>query len=510
MAIYTRNSVCAPIRAEEGITGILTPPNSLTSFCNLPENQQIGGYPTATQLSEFSLDAATLDSEGRCVILEFPALVLIGVYCPANRDESRDEFRIGFLNALDSRVRNLVAIGKRVFLTGDLNIIREELDTANAEEQLRKHGMTGEEYVSTPARRMLNQLLVGGKVIGQKDEEKESAIMWDICRAFHPNRKGMFTCWDTKKNARPGNFGSRIDYVLCSLDCYDWFRESNIQEGLMGSDHCPVYAIFKDQVEIGGSDVHIRDLFSSGMFKGGVHRREWCAKDLLPLSGRLIPEFDRRQSIRDMFSTMKGTSNGEKKSTLGITKTSDDLTTSSLGAASSKSTSVENSAKRPIEKKTLAPPPKRNKVNSSSRQIDGKGQPGKTQSSLMGFFKPESSKPTEQENANSPGADFDPISTSTGAMCVQQNIGTPSDSSYVNDPIASKESWSKLLGKRVAPLCEHGEPCKSSLTKKAGLNCGRSFYMCAKPLGPSGQKERNTKWQCGTFIWSSEWTSNNN
>src|SRR3954462_8572614 len=32
VAIYTRNAVCAPIRAEEGITGCLTPPNSSTSF----------------------------------------------------------------------------------------------------------------------------------------------------------------------------------------------------------------------------------------------------------------------------------------------------------------------------------------------------------------------------------------------------------------------------------------------------------------------------------------------
>jgi len=35
---------------------------------------------------------------------------------------------------------------------------------------------------------------------------------------------------------------------------------------------------------------------------------------------------------------------------------------------------------------------------------------------------------------------------------------------------------------------------------------GRSFYVCARPLGPSGDKERGTEWRCGTFIWSSDWT----
>jgi AP endonuclease-2 len=42
-------------------------------------------------------------------------------------------------------------------------------------------------------------------------------------------------------------------------------------------------------------------------------------------------------------------------------------------------------------------------------------------------------------------------------------------------------------------------------TKKKGSNQGRSFWMCARPLGPSGQKEKGTEWRCGTFIWSSDW-----
>ena len=167
------------------------------------------------------------------MILEFPAFVLFGVYSPANRDETRDDFRLGFLDVLDARIRNLIAMGKRVFLTGDLNISREELDAANAEASMRKQGLTGLEFVSTPARRLFNHLLEGGKVFGERDEGREEPVMWDICRALHPDRKGMFTCWEQKVNARPGNCGARIDYVLCSLAMRDWFSDSNIQEGLM-------------------------------------------------------------------------------------------------------------------------------------------------------------------------------------------------------------------------------------------------------------------------------------
>lgn len=237
MVIYTRQSVCAPIRAEEGITGVLCPPNSSTKFADLPEGERVGGYPTPIQLASSPVDATTIDSEGRCVVLEFPAFVLLGVYSPANRDESRDDFRLGFLDLLDARVRNLIDMGKRVVLTGDLNISREEMDTANAEASMRKNGFADQEYTSTPARRLFNQLLEGGKVFGERDEGREQPVLWDTTRGFHPTRKGMFTCWEQKKNARPGNFGSRIDYVLCSLDMKNWFSDSNIQEGLLVSKH---------------------------------------------------------------------------------------------------------------------------------------------------------------------------------------------------------------------------------------------------------------------------------
>lgn len=137
-------------------------------------------------------------------------------------------------------------MGKKVIWTGDLNISREEIDTAGADESMRKNDMDAIEWISTPARRMFNQLLVGGKVHGERDEGREAPVMWDICRGFHEGRRGMYTCWETKVNARPGNYGARIDYVVCSQDMKDWFSDSNIQEGLLGSDHCPVYATLKE------------------------------------------------------------------------------------------------------------------------------------------------------------------------------------------------------------------------------------------------------------------------
>ncbi|KAL2172583.1 hypothetical protein VTG60DRAFT_4702 [Thermothelomyces hinnuleus] len=563
VAVYTRSSKCCPIRAEEGITGALCPPNSSTKFRDLPADRQIGGYPLPEQLSN-SIDEQTLDSEGRCIILEFPAFVLIGIYSPATRDETRTEFREAFIDAMDARVRNLVAMGKQVFLCGDLNIIRDELDAAGLPERLRKEGMTLEEFFATHSRRFLNQLVFGGRVIGERQQGREQPVLWDLCREFHPTRAGMYTCWETRKNARPGNFGNRIDYVLCSSGIKDWFIDSNIQEGLLGSDHCPVYATIADTVDVGGSQVHIEDIMNPpGMFKDGVRQREWCQKDLLPISAKLIPEFDRRQSIKDMFfkkasasakttsspntissqstptDTVPGGGSDEpqKDSTASMSQAIDQpASTATLpNTASNNITSVP--PQKPIPQKRQAAsstspnrPQKKGKLT-LSRESSSKTTSGFSQSSLKGFFKPKTPTPnataaieaghttnpaitpdpnpaepeSKQDTPASQGNSSQSTKNSTGDSVGESPRPESSFTDKVFDPIQAKESWSKLLGKRVVPKCEHGEDCQMLVTKKAGVNCGRAFFMCARPLGPSGEKEQGTEFRCRTFIWSSDW-----
>ncbi|KAL9055858.1 MAG: hypothetical protein Q9162_003284 [Coniocarpon cinnabarinum] len=236
VGVFTRQSVCSPLRAEEGLLGVLPSPHSSTPYREMRAEKRIGGYLTPAQLKDVNVDPVFLDSEGRCVILEFPAFVLLGIYSPANSSGIRDDFRHGFLVALDMRVRNLIHEGKRVIVCGDLNVSREELDTANAVEAIRKDGLTHEQYMSSPNRRIFNQLLEGGKVFGARDPGRQDPVMWDVCREFHLARSGMFTHWEQKINARPGNFGSRIDFILCSLDMKNWFEKSDIQEGLMVSN----------------------------------------------------------------------------------------------------------------------------------------------------------------------------------------------------------------------------------------------------------------------------------
>jgi AP endonuclease-2 len=506
----------------------LTPPNSSSSFRELPEEEQIGGYPNAEQLSEADYDPATLDAEGRCVILEFPAFVLIGTYCPAERDETRTHYRTSFLRVLDARIRNLVKMGKRVVWAGDFNISREEIDTAAAEESMRKNSINAIEWISTPARRMFNQLLVGGKVYGERDEGRETPVLWDICRSFHEGRKGMYTCWETKVNARPGNYGSRIDYIVCSHDIKDWFSDSNIQEGLMGSDHCPVYAVLKDTVLLDGAERHILDLLNPpGLFVNGVRNQDWSSKCLLPMSGKLIQEFDKRRSIRDMFLRtpslpMEKSSAGDIEangstieappaSMLAESPTVSSVTPLSKTVSNTSTTSAKVvSGKRPAKPAEVAPASKKSKT-ASQTTLNGLG---KGQQSLRGFFAtktPPTEPPIAQEEHPSPkvratsGEKLQDRDTTVAAVTITSPTRAPPSLEDEATTFAAKKTWGKLFSKPVAPSCEHSEPCKTMVTKKQGANCGRSFWMCARPLGPSGRQDKGTQWRCNTFIWASDW-----
>ena len=582
VAIYTRSAVCAPIRAEEGVLGVLPSAghgNSGAPYCELPEDESVGGYPTALQIMELGVDPTALDSEGRCVILEFPAFVLFGIYSPANSSGTRDDFRHGFLRALDCRIRNLIKLGKNVVLVGDLNVSRDEGDTAGSIEDCRKNGISHSEYISTPNRRIFNQLLVGGEVIGERDEGREKGILWDTTRGFHPNRAGMYTHWETKINARPGNYGSRIDFVLVSETIRTWIMDANIQEGLLGSDHCPVFVDFHDTVrgaKEGKEEVKMVDTMNPPeVFEQGMRKREWDMQNAPAFSAKKLPEFDRRRSIKSMFakpSVQKQESShsqyvvdtvAEKKHEPSfkhkpMSAFPQIMTQQNAGEATILSQPDDSPKRQPL----TSPRNLKRKVSTPVKEQPAtrlKSDAAKGQQSLRGFFQAQDKKrvngggtsgrsevstkmessgdvddqavmdeggaddlvangvvedshlPLSPANPQSSRADEDgallplrPPSTTSPSPST-----TPSPTTITAHLAANEEtqkSWSTIFRKPRSPLCEtHAEPCKTMQTKKKGSNQGRSFWMCARPLGPSGEKERGTQWRCPTFIWCSDW-----
>lgn len=206
-------------------------------------------------------------------------------------------------------------------------------------------------------------------------------------------------------------------------------------------------------------------------------------------------------------------------SSASITKEASDASPSSTPSGASASISRKRS--QPL---SLSP------IKRSKSSAPNPGATASGQKTLAGFFKPKSTgnstaslapseSPKVSQNASASsatdGADLDVSSTPTEnapASSAELSRGdlTPSKlgGDTVIDPIVSKQDWGKLFTKKPVPKCDgHQEPCISLTTKKPGMNQGRAFWICPRPLGPSGEKEKGTQWRCATFIWSSDWNS---
>ncbi|KKA27291.1 hypothetical protein TD95_003138 [Thielaviopsis punctulata] len=506
VAIYTRTSRCAPLHAEEGLTGVLPSPAG-PPYHALPN--AIGGYPTASQLcclADAGLDAAALDAEGRCVLLQFPGFVLMGVYAPAQRDAARAGFREAFFAVLDTRVRNLRALGHEVVLVGDLNVSRDVRDSCGVVEALRREGVGVTEFMAAAVRRGFNQMVFNGRVDGPRDVGREQPVLWDECRERWAERDGMYTCWDTRRNTRPANNGSRIDYVLCSSGVHAWVVAADIQPGLMGSDHCPVFLELGARVQCNGVERRIEELVNPA---GRVDARTgeiktWTLKDACGLSARLMPEFAGRRNIRDMFLR------GSKKTGIG----KGDVQSAGTGAYEAPQTDEKEAGKRGSAAAPAVKRPAASAAFAAPTAKKARASPKKTgvldarQNTLRGFLKPRASGGGPSTSSPREETTETRAITEASTRAKESTNANPAvtiDNERVFDPIQAKESWTGLLGKRTVPLCEHDEPCMSLRTKKPGVNLGRSFFMCARPLGPSGEKEKGTEWRCATFIWSTDW-----
>ena len=166
------------------------------------------------------------DHEGRVITLEMPDFFLVTCYTPNSQDELRrldyrmkweDDFR-NYLLKLDAQ--------KPVIVCGDLNVAHEEIDLKNPKTNRRNAGFTDEE------REKLTILLNSG--------------FTDTFRSLYPEQV-TYSWWSYRFRAREKNTGWRIDYFLISNRLKDRMADAIIHTDVMGSDHCPVELILKDE-----------------------------------------------------------------------------------------------------------------------------------------------------------------------------------------------------------------------------------------------------------------------
>jgi AP endonuclease 2 len=280
----------------------------------------------------------------------------------------------------------------------------------------------------------------------------------------------------------------------------------------------------KDEVQTGDASCKLLDIMNPpGMFEDGKRLRNNTAKDLPALSGKLLPEFDKRRSIKDMFTKKPDPSptvlpaldsqastitdgDMEEEPGASFVFASPKKDGQRLGSQSRDSlpTGPSNAAlKRRATGASASTTVKRSKssIAGASTLSAEKGQ-----KSLKGFFMPKTpelgqegenagfdhgasteqlgqsrklSLPFEKQESH-PGEPKTPLSR-TSSVTAEASPSKSVDEEIVIDQVASKETWDKLFTKRSAPKCEsHGEPCTSYTTKKNGMNRGRAFWLCSR------------------------------
>lgn len=268
------------------------------------------------------------------------------------------------------------------------------------------------------------------------------------------------------------------------------------------------------------------------MFVNGQRMRDHSARDLPPFSAKLMPEFDKRRSIKDMFK--RHISNGSQALLSQPDAGVNGAQRASATAQSPKKDPVQRwsskdqyqapaSVKRKVSGSTITGPAiKKSKAPSTASSSSLQ----KGQRTLQGFFQKESQplQPVQPDNKcpiqrevtppNHPPSTLSQTSPSIttsynrppSIMSPSANLQTKhpafptgendahdladvqdklrplsSAGSDVHDPIVAKEEWTKLFTKKQPPRCEeHDEPCTLFQTKKKGFNSGRSFWICAR------------------------------
>lgn len=237
-----------------------------------------------------------------------------------------------------------------------------------------------------------------------------------------------------------------------------------------------MYACFRDTIEIDGEKVKIVDLLNpKGTFIDGKRLRGWSMKGLPALSGRLLPEFDRRRNIKDMFtrkpslsksaSSLNGDDAGAQillndESTRSMPQEPKNMLLTN-GVTHDHSGKLPRSAvqnphsirpKRSATDEDVRKPLKRTKPEVKITPSTNTG--GKGQQSLKGFFKPKTPASTQTAKSDasslaSSRADMEDTELSSATNAIGDVLSPPSQQSQVT---ATSEEREKSKSFEIPPL----------------------------------------------------------
>ncbi|KAH9992710.1 Endonuclease/exonuclease/phosphatase [Russula compacta] len=554
VAIYTATRTATPLKAEEGLSGCLQPKPPLS-----PGERISMSYPLADELElvpdadeQTPNDLLSLDLEGRALVLDFGLFVLINLYCPNEGSDARFPYKMNYHRMLQERVRGLIAAGREVVVIGDLNVCAAPIDHCDG--HLPSNASTFWEHQAR---------------VWIRDWLAPRGPLTDVLRMFWPDRKGMYTCWNTKIGARETNYGTRIDYILVTPGLLPWIKAGDIQPSIKGSDHCPIFVDFHDEITTDSGETRV--------LSNLMHMSADAAKREPPrLAAKHWLEFQGKQTLMSNFFTKRSAepshptapTNGlctlatafDALDTQPLPPSVEELPASKISQPSSSSqpdtepspssssttpTSSQASSRLPQESHDSRKRPRTDTTGASAGASKQKRLKA-GQSKLSSFFtKPTTATPAAPSKMEMapPDSDRAPGSSSPGIidLCEEDGEEEPSASAL---PIITSEirlppdgpssgqsqsqgkenerngkagggtaSWSALFTPIPPPLCTvHQEPTKEWRVNKPGPNKGRTFYLCARPVGPGydkGRSERlreevNHQYKCNFFMWAKE------
>lgn len=168
----------------------------------------------------FDLGVDEHDHEGRMITLEYPEFYLTTVYTPnSQRGLARLDYRMTWEESFADYLCELDR-HKPVVVCGDMNVAHQEIDLKHPKANVQNAGFTPQE------REKMTGLLGRGFV--------------DTFRLLHPEARDRYSWWSYMANSRAKNVGWRIDYFLVSERLASQVKTAEIDDQILGSDHCPV------------------------------------------------------------------------------------------------------------------------------------------------------------------------------------------------------------------------------------------------------------------------------
>ncbi|KAJ3231769.1 hypothetical protein HDU78_007494 [Chytriomyces hyalinus] len=427
--------------------------------------------------------------EGRAVFSDHSLFVLINAYfpmLPQMRRIASSTSRDRFQSAIKIIIQTLTyACNRNIILVGDLNICHKPIDHCDPANNVRENKLDA--FGETASRKWLDSVL---------ETDDSGPLLVDLFRHFWPDRTGAFTCWNTLIDARRANFGTRIDYILVSPALLPWFASCDILPDVMGSDHCPVEALFREKHPESG--VALSDALGLTDSNFSVESIPYgCAELWEEVAGK-----GRQTSLKSWIRPPAAASTANLETAIvvhgmamqsaagqkrGFSETESEIqhsesaiqcipatlgrTVSDVGREANQfAQSVLNAAKK--QKPAATIPSNLNKKTGAA----------KTQSSIASFFK----KPAGEIKLNIDA----PQSIPETRTISEAELGAFKPIPDV--PIEGKEesisAWKTLMKRPETPKCYHLEAAKEFRVNKTGPNQGRYFYLCARPVGPSDAK----------------------